>query len=85
MSPASDASSVGCAERAAVVFWWVVTESGFLVTKSSVEAVRTALVGDRRQHQGVAVKPVAKVLVTLTGFLVVWLAKIAVARFGGLC
>ena len=47
-----------------------------------MEAVRAALVGDRRQHQGVAVKLVAKVLVTLTGFLAVWLAKIAIAGFG---
>ena len=47
-------------------------------------AVRIALVGDRCQHQGVAVKLVAKVLVmsTLTRFLVVWLAKIIIARFG---
>ena len=46
-----------------------------------MEAVPAALVGDRRQHQGVAVKPAAKVLVTLTGFLAVWLAKIAVVGF----
>ena len=46
-------------------------------------AVHIALVGNRHQHQGVVVKPVAKVLVmlTLTGFLVVWLAKIVIAGF----
>ena len=55
---------------------------GFQLPNRGVEAVRAALVGDRRQHQGVAVKPAANVLVTLTGFLAVWLAKIAVAGFG---
>ena len=57
---------------------------GFWLPNRGVGAVRIALVGDRRQHQRVAVKPVAKVLVmlTLTGFLAVWLAKIVVAGFG---
>ena len=66
--------------------WWCsggwLLNLGFWLPNRGVEAVRAALVGDRHQHQGVAVKPVAKVLVTLTGFLVVWLAKIAIAGFG---
>ena len=33
MSSALNASCVDCAECATVVFWWVVTESRFLVTK----------------------------------------------------
>ena len=66
--------------------WWYsggwLPNPGFQLPNRGVEAVHAALVGDTRQHQGVAVKPAAKVLVTLTGFLVVWLAKIAIAGFG---
>ena len=60
---------------------------GFWLPNPGVGAVHVALVGNRLQHQGVAVKLVAKVLVmlTLTGFLAVWLAKIVVARFSISC
>ena len=68
------------------MLWWCsggwLPNLGFQLPNRGVEAVRAALVGDRRQLQGVAVKPAANVLVTLTGFLAVWLAKIAVAGFG---